>query len=106
MTPNWPPRDYRAMFALVASVAGAAVLTAMLAYIVLAFERWKEVAPLAQISLGLLFIIGIVLIGLGTAINRRTAKGNIGSAGFEISGGESDQPAATVTTQTTVETKP
>lgn len=81
------------MLALVASVAGSAVLTALLAYIVLIFERWQQAQPLAHISLGLLFIIGIVLISLGTAINRRTAKGNIGAASFEVSGGDDPSPA-------------
>lgn len=79
------------MLALVASVAGAAVLTGMLAWIVRMFERWKQVEPLAQIALGLLLIIGLVLVSLGLAINRRSVKASAFGATLEASGGEEEQ---------------
>lgn len=97
--PQWPPRDWRAWTALVASIAGAAVLTGLLAWIIAMFERWREASPLANIAYGLLAIIGLVLLALGYAINRRSFKGSIGAASFETSGGESD-PLTTVNTVT------
>lgn len=86
--PNWPPRDWRAIIALLASVGGAGVLTIGLAYIVRLFEVWHLPEPLANIAYGLLGIIGIVLFALGFAINRRSVKGSIGPATFEASGGD------------------
>jgi hypothetical protein len=86
--PDWPPKDWRAWFALVASVLGAAVLTGLLAWIIGLFGRWGSAAPLANIDYGLLGIIGLVLLALGYAINRRSFKGSIGPASFETSGGD------------------
>lgn len=86
--PSWPPRDWRAIIALLASVGGAGVLTIGLAYIVRLFEIWHLPEPLANIAYGLLGIIGIVLFALGFAINRRSVKGSIGPASFEASGGD------------------
>jgi hypothetical protein len=86
--PNWPPRDWRALIALTASVGGAGVLTLGLAYIVRLFEQWRLPEPLANIAYGLLAIIGVVLFALGFAINRRSVKGSIGPATFEASGGD------------------
>jgi len=86
--PNWPPRDWRALIALTASVGGAGVLTLGLAYIVRLFELWRLPEPLANIAYGLLAIIGVVLFALGFAINRRSVKGSIGPATFEASGGD------------------
>jgi hypothetical protein len=94
--PGWPPKDLRAFFALVASVAGAATLTAFAAWIVWILWGWQgfdqlRIDALAKALFGLLFIVGIVLVSLGLAINRRSIKGSILGASFEAEGGE-DQP--------------
>jgi hypothetical protein len=97
--PAWPPKDWRALLALTASVAGAAALTAFSAWIVWILWRggWPEttavirIDALAKALIGLLAIVGIVLISLGLAINRRSIKGSIGPASFEASGGEEGQ---------------
>ena len=88
--PAWPARDWRAIIALLGSIAGAAVLTLGLFYIVRLFEAWRLPEPLAKIAYGLLAIIGIVLFALGFAINRRSVKGAFGPASFEASGGETE----------------
>jgi TRAP-type C4-dicarboxylate transport system permease small subunit len=89
--PGWPPRDWRALLALVASVAGAATLTGVACWLVWILWRggWPSgtegarIDALARALFGVLFIVGVVLISLGLAINRR-------SASFEASGGEED----------------
>jgi hypothetical protein len=108
--PGWPPRDWRAFVALLGSVAGAAVLTAFAAWLVWILWKggWpletadKRIEALAWALLGILATVGIVLVGLGMAINRRTVKGKAGLIEFEASGGDEAQPAATATTTTTV----
>ena len=110
--PTWPPRDWRAFIALLASIAGAATLTVFTAWLVWIVWRggWQpgtetaRIEALAWAMLGALAIVGIVLISLGLAINRRTLKGSLGPASFEASGGDEDKPApqAQVTTTTTV----
>lgn len=91
-----PPKDGRAWLALVASVAGAAVLTALVAWIVWILWRggWQagtesdRIDALAKAMFGALATVAVVLLSLGLAINRRTFKGNFGSASFEASGGD------------------
>lgn len=112
--PGWPPRDWRALIALAASIAGAAVLTGFAAWIVWILWRggWPastapdRIGALAKALLGLLLIVGIVLVSLGLAINRRMVRGSIGPASFEASGGDDPAPALAptpvVTTTTTV----
>jgi len=105
--PGWPPRDWRALLALGGSIVGAAVLTVMLAWIVRIFERWMQPGPLANIAYGLLIIIGLVLLALGFAINRRSFSGSIGPVSFRASGGEDeDAPAQAVVTTTKTEVQP
>lgn len=107
--PGWPPRDWRAFVALTASIAGAAVLTGVACWIVWILWRggWPastadaRVEALARALLGILFTVGIVLVSLGLAINRRTLKGSIGAASFEASGGD-ETAVATVTTTAAV----
>jgi hypothetical protein len=59
---------------------------------------WPNGTELARIDkIGLIAVLVIVIMGvtmtsLGLAINRRTLKANIGSSGFEASGG--DEPSA------------
>lgn len=93
---NWPPRDWRALIALAASIAGAAVLTGYSLWVVHLIASLPRdpgtvpliIAALANSNYGLLAIIGAVLLSLGLAINRRTLKANIGASGFEASGGD------------------
>lgn len=94
-------RDLRALIALTFSVAGAAVLTGFAAWVT--WILWKggwsggtEVAridALAKALLGLLLIVGVVLVSLGLAINRRQVKATLpfGTA-FEASGGDDAAP--------------
>jgi len=89
--PGWPPRDWRAFLALIASVAGAATLTGFAAWVVTIIRDWNgfdelRIDALAKALFGLLFIVGIVLISLGLAINRRSIKGSFLGASIEAEG--------------------
>jgi hypothetical protein len=99
LLPSWPPRDWRALVALIASIAGAAVLTGFSIWLVnllVAFARadpgvrLEVIRALATSNYGLLAIIGAVLLSLGLAINRRSVKGSVFGASFEAAGGEDD----------------
>ncbi len=96
---QWPPRDWRALIALVASIAGAAVLTGFSVWLVkllVAFARanpglrLEVIRALATSNYGLLAIIGAILLSLGLAINRRSVKGSAFGASFEAAGGDAD----------------
>lgn len=121
------PRDMRAFVALWASIGGAMALTLVFIWIVRVLVQFGRVDPdrreqvinaLANSNYGLLTIIGAILLSLGLAINRRTLKANIGSSGFEASGGDEPTPqtiaaaaagaaaGATVAASTTSEEKP
>lgn len=84
--PQWPPRDWRAFLALVFSIGGAGILTALLAWTIRILERGAELEAIANISYALISIIGAVLLSLGLAINRRSIK--FSKEGFEASGGD------------------
>lgn len=94
--PGWPPKDWRAFIALAGSIVGAAVLTGFAAWLVyiLWLGGWPigtegvRLDALAKALFGVLFIVGIVLVSLGLAINRRSVKGSILGASFEASGGD------------------
>lgn len=93
------------MLALAASVAGAMTLTILLAIIISTFREWREADPLANIAYGLLAIIGVVLMSLGLAINRRSVSAS--GLGFTLNatgGDDSTLPTAPVTTTTTTTT--
>ncbi|WP_265587126.1 hypothetical protein [Sphingomicrobium arenosum] len=94
--PRWSARDWRGMVALVATIVGAGVLTAMSVWIVAiiaaAGQREEALAlpalkALARSNYGLLMIIGTVLLSLGLAINRRSVKARAFGAEFEADGG-------------------
>lgn len=111
--PGWPPRDWRAIIALVASVAGAAVLTLFAWWLVALLDHHAErlitelvrdrnvrsevgavlVTIINALAWGLkLILFGViaVLLSLGLAINRRSLK--LSRAGLDMSGGD-DAPA-------------
>lgn len=98
--PGWPPRDLRAFVALAASIGGAMVLTALLGWIIRIFQNWHIADPLANIAYGLLAIIGIILMSLGLAINRRSVKASGLGFSLDATGGD-DSATPTVTTTTT-----
>jgi hypothetical protein len=87
--------------ALLASVLGAATMTGFAAWLVWivwqggwhGFER-ERLQALAYALFGVLFIVGIVLVSLGLAINKRSVKGSILGASFEAAGGDDDPPTA------------
>ena len=96
---QWPPRDWRALIALVASIIGAAVLTGFSIWLVRLLVGFARADPsvrieviraLATSNYGLLTIIGAVLLSLGLAINRRSVKGSAFGASFEAQGGDGD----------------
>ena len=100
--PSWPPRDWRAIIALAASIAGAAVLTIFSVWLVRLLVMFARADPkvrldviraLATSNYGLLAIIGAILLSLGLAINRRSVKGSAFGASFEAAGGEDDDAA-------------
>jgi hypothetical protein len=74
-----------AMTALLASIIGAAVLTINRVWLILILERAKSWADIADIAKLDTLIIGLVILSLGLAINRRTAK--LSKDGIELSGG-------------------
>lgn len=81
-------KEWLALVAIAASIIGAAVLTANRVWLIQILERAKAWADIADIAKLDTVIIGLVILGLGLAINRRTVKGSIGPANFEASGGE------------------
>ena len=93
---GWNARDWRAMIALVASIAGASVLTFVSIWIVRLLSRFATADPgvrervvevLAASNYGLLAIIGAVLLSLGLAINRRSLRASAFGASLEADGG-------------------
>lgn len=104
--PGWPPRDLRAFLALFASIGGAAVLTVLLAWIIRIFQGWHIPDPLANIAYGLLAIIGIILMSLGLAINRRSVKASGLGFSLDATGGDDPASSAQVTTTTTTAVTP
>lgn len=88
--PGWPPRDWRALLALLASIAGAGVLTLMLAWIVSMLDRRGQAGELANIAYGLCGIIGAVILALGFAINKRSFSASAGPVSFTATGGDDE----------------
>jgi membrane protein required for beta-lactamase induction len=102
---TWPPRDWRALIALFASIGGAIMLTVLLAWVIRIFQNWHIPDPLANIAYGLLAIIGIILMSLGLAINRRSVKASGLGFSLDATGGD-DAATPTVTTTTTTAVAP
>jgi 1,4-dihydroxy-2-naphthoate octaprenyltransferase len=95
-------RDLRAILALAFSILGTVALTAVAVWIVwiLWHGGWPiSTAPQRIDKLGLalvlvLVIMGVTMVSLGLAINRREVKASAFGASFEASGG--DDPVSTV----------
>lgn len=94
---NWPPRDWRAILALVFSVGGSIALTILiwaLAAMLLPREGWavaSESARVSTIRWAVLVASGsvlLVLTGLGFAINHRRLSGKWGDRSIDWEGGD------------------
>ena len=110
-TGSFPPKEWRAHVALIASILGSIALTifsSMLVYIM-----WKGGWPVETalvrievLSKALMLSLAgslVVLITLGFAINRRSVK--ITKDGLEASGGdEENEPTEALTVTTTATT--
>lgn len=104
---GWPPRDWRAMVALVFSVIGAVVLTGFLwwgVWMLLPSGQWQrenETHRLETIR-WILWItaaaVALIMVGLGMAVNRRSFKGKFAGGEFDLQGG--DDPVAAAAKQT------
>lgn len=100
---SWPPKDWRALAALVFSVAGAVALTVLLwllAGMLLPEKGWtpasegERVTTIRWVLWLSAFCILLVLTGLGFAINRRALRGRWGDKSLDWEGGEDDASEA------------
>ena len=90
-------KELLAIVALVASIGGAIALSVHRIWLIKILVKAGLIKTVGDIALMDTAIIGIVLVGFGLAINKRSAK--LGPGGFEIGGG--DETPATITTTTT-----
>lgn len=97
--PSWPPKAWRALAALVFSVAGAVALTVLLwllSGMLLPEKGWtpasegERVTTIRWVLWLSAFCILLVLTGLGFAINRRALRGRWGDKSLDWEGGEND----------------
>ncbi len=95
--PSWPPRDWRALVALVFSVAGAVALTVLLylmAGMLLPDKGWtprteaERVTTIRWVLWICAFCILLVLTGLGFATTRRGLRMKSGDKSMEWEGGD------------------
>lgn len=100
--PEWPPREWRSLLALIFSVLGGVVLTLFVwwAYALLGPGKgWTVATELnrATTMRWVLWIatgsIGLVLLSLGMAINRRALRGQWGDKSVEFAGGDAEDLA-------------
>jgi hypothetical protein len=101
---SWPTRDWRALLALLGSIAGSAVLTAFVWWGVDMLRPdgapWNPATERHRVETirWVLWIaagtIAVVIFGLGFAINRRSFRGSVGKDGvtMEMDGGEDHGP--------------
>lgn len=95
--PNWPPKDWRALAALVFSVAGAVALTVLLwllSGMLLPERGWTaesegdRVTTIRWVLWICAFCILLVLTGLGFSASRRGLRGRWGDKSIDWEGGE------------------
>lgn len=108
----WPPRDWRAMLALAATVIGVGILSGLAYWLVWIIWHggWQvetEKQRLDILGKGLFGTLGIIMIAvgqLGMAISKRDMKASILGAHVDMSGGDGGDspPSASVTTTTEV----
>ena len=79
-------KEWLALIALFASIAGAVALSLHRIWLIKILVKAGLIKTVGDIAILDTLIIGIVLVGLGLAINKRTAK--LGPGGFEIGGGD------------------
>lgn len=100
--PNWPPRDWRALFALVFSILGAVVLTLFVWWAYAQLGPDKGWSPISEVNRATtmrwvvwiaISSVGVVLVSLGMAINRRALKGKWGDRELEFTGGDEEREA-------------
>lgn len=112
--PSWPPRDWRALIALTASIGGAVTLTGCVVWVISIIAEYGRSYPevrarvvdaLANSNYGLLIILGAILLSLGLAINKRSVKASAFGASFDASGGDDSSASATVTTTVQADAK-
>lgn len=92
------PRDFRALLALCASIGGTMALTLVTVWIIWILWKggWSGATELARIDkLGLIavlvtIIMGVVMVSLGLAINRRSVSASAFGASFNATGGDDD----------------
>ena len=94
--PTWPPRDWRKLLAMLFLSGGGVALTvfAWRTTTLVADRSKNDPWPLAYSLYGALALVGIVLLSLGWVIGKTALSGSVAGASFNVSGGESDAPAA------------
>ncbi|MGX7896908.1 hypothetical protein [Tsuneonella sp. HG222] len=98
---SWPPKDWRAMVALLFSVLGAAVLTLVAVWLcwILASGNWSgateagRARTIGAVAVVSIVSVGLVLIGLGFAINRRSLSARWGNRSLDWAGGDEAPPS-------------
>ncbi len=91
--PNWPPRDWRKLLAMVLLSGGGVAVTAF-AWRLATLVAERSIGnpwPLAYSLYGVLVLIGLVLVSLGWALGKSAFKGKAGAMEAELSGGEEDE---------------
>lgn len=93
---TWPPRDWRKLLAMILLAGGGMALTvfAWRTTTLVADRSVGDPWPLAYSLYGALGLLGIVLLSLGWVIGKTAVSGSVAGASFNVSGGESDGPAA------------
>lgn len=106
---NWPPKDWRALLALLFSILGAGLLTAFLWWLCAQLlpgggdAGWTEATErsragtLRWVAWIVAGSIGLVLLGLGFAINRRSLSAKWGDRSLDWQGGDEAAQAAQAT---------
>lgn len=86
----WPRREDLACVALIASIAGAAVLTGLLGWAMAMLERAARWDAITSTAYGLLAIVAMIILSLGLAVSRRSLEAEFWKVKFKASNGEGD----------------